>query len=338
MKPSIPVAVLIADVHYNINTLQLADASMRMAINKANDLDVPLIVAGDLHDTKANLRGECVNAMIETFKLANKKPYVLIGNHDKINEKSKEHSLNFLYSWANIVNDFRHKHHTAHGMHLVSYHSDAEELKNQLAYMKNRTIICHQGVLGSNSGEYIQDKSALPKEVFADFRVVSGHYHQRQDIQCGPPKPGKIGTFSYIGNPYTLNYGEANDPPKGFQILFEDGNLEFVPSNLRKHVVIEVELIGTGVSCRAYSVRPEDLVWVKLRGSKEALSKITKTRISELLKISENFKLDLIPTDTSAFVENTRLRGEELLDFMIDSLTNASEERKQRLKQVWKSL
>ena len=62
-----PVAILISDVHYNINTLKLADAAMQMAIDEANKLSVPLIVAGDLHDTKANLRGECVNAMLSTF-------------------------------------------------------------------------------------------------------------------------------------------------------------------------------------------------------------------------------------------------------------------------------
>ena len=60
----IPTAVLISDVHYSLQTLPLADKVMRMAIDKANSLGVPLIVAGDLHDTKANMRAECVNAMI----------------------------------------------------------------------------------------------------------------------------------------------------------------------------------------------------------------------------------------------------------------------------------
>src|SRR5579862_1378127 len=97
------LAVLVSDVHYNVHTLKLADAAMRMAIVKANKLEVPLIVAGDLHDTKANLRGECVNAMIETFKQCNKPPYIIVGNHDRINEKSHEHSLNFLAPYCHIV-------------------------------------------------------------------------------------------------------------------------------------------------------------------------------------------------------------------------------------------
>src|SRR5882757_6401470 len=95
-----PTAVLISDVHYNVHTLKLADAAVRMAVAKANELNVPLIVAGDLHDTKANVRGEWINGMRDTFKLVTKvvgwngedikRVYILRGNHDAINEKSAE--------------------------------------------------------------------------------------------------------------------------------------------------------------------------------------------------------------------------------------------------------
>ena len=37
-----PVAVIISDVHYSLKTLELADAAMRLAIAKANNLDVPV--------------------------------------------------------------------------------------------------------------------------------------------------------------------------------------------------------------------------------------------------------------------------------------------------------
>jgi hypothetical protein len=46
-KNKYPIAVIISDVHYNINTLEVADKAMRMAINRANILNIPLIVAGD---------------------------------------------------------------------------------------------------------------------------------------------------------------------------------------------------------------------------------------------------------------------------------------------------
>lgn len=356
-----PVAVLISDVHYNINTLKLADAAMRMAINTANELQVPLIVAGDLHDTKANLRGECINAMIETFKThdvknsgygeINTPPFILVGNHDKINEKSEEHSLNFLSPYASIIDSHQFTNEIAcngNSLQFIPYqHSTIEFNKCLKKIDKNSVIIVHQGLKDSNSGDYIQDKSAISKEDVADFRVISGHYHQRQDIKCGRPRQGAVGLWSYIGNPYTLNFGEANDPPKGFQILMNDGTLKFTPTNLRKHVVIELDLadLPTALNKIAYpdnyfkhNAKKEDLVWVKLHGPKERLAVWSKEQIGECLGLKD-FKLDLIPLQNSTNVlKSSTLSQSDLLDSLIDSLTNTSDKCKIRLKQTWKDL
>lgn len=341
-----PVAVLISDVHYSVHTLKLADAATRMSIDKANELEVPLIVAGDLHDTKANLRGECVNAMLETFSKCAEPPYILIGNHDRLNEKAHAHSLNFLAPLARLVTEPRGRlklvNSIATELLMLPYYHDPEELKAYLKTIpKGSTIIMHQGVQNSNSGDYIQDKSALPRECFADFRVISGHYHQRQDIKCGRPQKGSVGLFSYIGNPYTLSYGEANDPPKGFQILMDDGSLEFVPTNLRRHIIHECDAMLLS-AMGAPKVKSGDLLWIKMRGTKEQLQLLPKSKIIHHLYLDDfqiNFKYDQISTDTKTQVDTTlNLSQGPLLDSLIDSLYNTSDERKTRLKQAWKDL
>lgn len=333
---SSPRAVLISDIHFNMQTLKLAEASLNQAIDKANRLDIPLIIAGDLHDTKANLRGECVNTIIECFRRCYAPPYVLIGNHDKINEKSEDHSLKFLMPYAHIV-DYPMK---AHGLELIPYFSDPEELRHYLKRLpENSTIIMHQGVEGSNSGDYIQDKSAISESDVVDFRVISGHYHTRQDIKCGRPRAGAVGLWSYIGNPYTLGFGEANDPDKGYQILIDDGTLEFVPTNLRKHVVYETtqSQIDEGyISLK--KINPGDLLWIKISGTREELSAVSKSNIANTIKL-DNFRLDLVPIDVVSQVNVTQnLTKELLLDSIINSLTNTSYERKERLKTMWKNL
>lgn len=335
-----PVAVLIADIHYSINTLQLADAAMRMAINKANDLRVPLVVAGDLHDTKANLRGECVNAMLETFKQCSSPPYILVGNHCRLNEKAPEHSLNFLAAYAAII-DYRPS--PIHKLgYLIPYAHDPYELRDYLKTLpKDSQLIMHQGLKNTNSGHYIQDKSAISHADVQDFRVISGHYHARQDIITsimGHRTHGMTGVFSYIGNPYTLNYAEANDPPKGFQILMDDGTLEFVPTYLRRHQVIErtVESLETKGHATIWNI--DDLFWVKVTGSREQLAKLSKENIARNTGMLGSFRLDLIPTDvTSQVFESKNLTQGELLDSLISSLTDTSDERKLRLKDKWKS-
>lgn len=334
-----PVAVLISDVHYSLSMLKLADAAMRMAIAKANELKVILIVAGDLHDTKANLRGECVNAMVEAFKTGEVPIYLIIGNHDKINEKSEEHSLNFLSPYATIVNKpIALSNGYGWGeLHLIPYQHDTAALRIYLKTIPRSTIVMHQGIEGSDMGDYIQDKSALMTKDVAGMRVISGHYHTRQTIVL--PNGGK---WDYVGNPYTVSFGEANDPPKGFQILMDDGTLEFVPTNLRKHVIVDTRDDDTRDDDTNYvklpMIREGDLLWVKIRGSKERLASFTKDNLRSFIPI-DNFRLDLIPDETISQVSTTKdLTQSELMDSLVDSLTNTSEDRKVRLKAMWKSL
>ncbi len=340
-----PLAVLISDVHFSMPNLELATKALDLALEKADELGVPCIIAGDLHDTKANIRGECVNAIRDALKASKCITYVLVGNHDKINEKSEEHSLNFIEDRVIIINEPTQIMLAGFIVTAFPYYHNSEWLKEDLKKVEPGTIvIMHQGITGSNSGEYIQDKSAITTEDVKDFRVISGHYHTRQDIKCGRPQKGAVGLFSYIGNPYTQNFAEANDPPKGFQILMDDGLLEFVPTNLRKHVVVKAAVrpdnTGLHFEYENFTFNPGDLLWVKLEGSKETLLRTSKQVVSVALPIlSMDFRLDLIPTDTTTEAPTDRKEQTqgELLDSLIDSMQNTSDERKARLKELWRN-
>lgn len=331
------LAVCIGDVHYSLSTLALADNAMRQAIARANELNVPLVANGDIHDSKANLRGECVNAMLETFKLCKVKPYVNIGNHSRINAKSKEHSLNFLAPYAKIVDEYMWAEDI--DSFIISYQDDPNRLKQILKNVLPGTkVFLHQGVKGSDMGEYVLDHSAIDKECLADFRTILSHYHKRQDVKCGRPRAGSVGLASYIGSPYSISFGEANDGPKGFSVLMEDGSLEFRPTNLRKHVVIEATWGSNSFAHSDYPA-PGDLLWIKVTGTKEQLATITKNTVREWRQLpkDQDFRLDLIPTDTTTEAPETANKTDgETLDALIDSLTNTSDDRKERLKELWK--
>lgn len=332
-KNSNPVAVIISDIHYNLQTLELADKSVRQAIAKANELKIPLIVAGDLHDTKANMRGECIEAMINTFCILKVSCFILRGNHDQINEKSNKHSLNFLDLIENVtVID----HFTQHiGLSFIPYQHDLEMFKFYLDQIdKGSTIIMHQGVKGSNAGDYMQDPTAIDKDLLADYRVISGHYHTRQDIKCGRPRKGAAGLMSFIGNPYTLNFGEATDPKKGFRVLNDDGTLDFISTNLRKHVVIEINRGAFTVQ----DIKLGDIVKVKVTDTKEVLARLTKEYVAKMINYNE-FRLELIPLETSSLpAVNTTISSKDTLDELIDTLSNTSDDQKLRLKTLWKDL
>lgn len=340
-----PKAILIiaGDIHYSLKNLELADIGTRMAIAKANELNVPFLANGDTSDTKALLRAECVNAMIETFKTAKIKPYLNVGNHCRLSEKAVPHSLNFLAPYAKIIDVAEYIPELK--SHIIAYHSDVTQLRNLLTTIpKNSRVILHQGLLGSNMGEYIMDNSALKPEDLKDFRSILSHYHARQDIQCGPTKPNNVGLASFVGSLYTQTFGEAGDLPKGFRILNDDGTLDFVPTNLRKHVIYGLKCDSMGaiysdqMFCSSDIVNEQDLKWVKIIGEKSGINRIRREAIEFILKIKD-FRLDLNPLDTESKPSEIKtLTQHELLDSIIDNTTNTSDEAKTRVKQLWRNL
>ena len=312
---------------------------MRQAVSKANSLRVPLIVAGDLHDTKAQHRAECQEAMLSTFSQCWESPIVLVGNHCRRNEKSPEHSLHFLGSVARIVDRPVTTRQYGFTAQLIPYQHSAEDFKKALD-PGVPLVICHQGIIGADMGHYVQDKSAITKEDVAGYRVISGHYHRRQDIKCGRPRKGAVGLFSYIGNPYTLTFAEAKDPAKGYQILMDDGTLEFVPTNLRKHIVWEIAYpdLRHYVKSMPPYVCPEDLVWIKITGSPSELAALSKETLGQQLLGHSNYRLEKISVQAAEEIKRTPNSGPaELMDALIDK-TEGGETERAALKKLWRGL
>lgn len=329
-------AVLISDVHFNVKSLALAAAALRTAFQEARTRGVPLIIAGDLNDTKAIMRGECVNAILAIFaEFTDVETIVLVGNHDLINEKGKAHTLEFLRPYARVVDDVDF----VHGLCLIPYQHDVEALREILSrpgVKSSTTIIMHQGIMGAHMGEYVVDKSSIPPEELANHRVITGHYHKAQDIKCGRPRKGSVGLASYIGTPYTVTFTEAHDGPKGIRVLKQDGLLEQIPLKLRKHVIEEVDLEGLDILIHTGAhPNPDDLFWLKVRGPASELDKLKKKDIGLRLIGHENFKFDKIYDQAEKLDAPANLPPDQLFDALID----ASEEtapQKEFLKKLWR--
>jgi len=331
-----PVAVIIGDIHFTPQTLDLATSAVNQAKAKALELNVPLILNGDTLDTKAILRAEVVNRLIEIFTaLPIPETYINVGNHCKVNEKSVDHALNFLRPYCNVIDTPTFV--PRIGSYIVPYFSDSVLLSKFLANIpSNSRLIVHQGVESAYMGHYSQDKTSLPKSAYGDFRVIASHYHARQDIRTGRPQHNQVGLFSYIGNPYTLSFGEAQDPSKGFAILNEDGTLTHVGTNLRKHVVLEKTVQELDMSVN--DIGPEDLILLRVKGTQSELAALDKNEIGSKLFGRTNFKLEKMPLEavTTAEVQEV-LTDHQLLDKLIDE-TQESQEHKNHLKNLWREV
>lgn len=332
-KPT-PIAVITGDVHFTVKTLNLATEVVLKAKEAAKRLNVPLILNGDTLDTKAIIRGECSNRLIELLNDSSVEIIVNTGNHDLLSEKSDEHVLHFLKPYATVVdfptnfNDFW----------VVPYYSDNQALKNALEKIPSgRILIMHQGVETADLGHYVLDKSSLPKEYYDRFRVIGSHYHKRQDIQCGEHQKGLVSTFSYCGSPYTLSFGEAHDGPKGFNILYSDGSLELVPLDLPKHVV--TERTTSTIYDTIEGLKAHDHLMLKVTGTEEELRLLNKQEIGLKHLGHSNFRLDLIPTTIVVQTKEVavELTESELLDNIIEAL-DGTETYKADLKDLWRNL
>lgn len=335
-----PKAVLISDLHFTPATIELASKALCMAQEKAISLGVPLIIAGDTLDSKAIMRAECVNELIRIFKQYNWSygRYILVGNHDLLNEKASAHSLEFLKPYITVVDVPLRVHEL--GMILIPYQHDLTYLKDLLSSNTHEVypnLICHQGVQTAYMGHYTQDKTSLSPEAFKDFRTISGHYHRAQDIKCGPPRKNAKGLFSYIGTSYTTSFAEASDGPKGFKILHDDGILELVPTNLRKHVIVEREFLELHVP--EPGINTNDLIWLKVHGLRSELDSIDKQELGLRLFGNTNYKLELIPlvSENGILITKEKTSEFDIFDSIIDN-TDETLEQKAYLKDLWRQL
>lgn len=324
---SIPIAVLISDIHFDLNTLEVATEALNTAIGKATTLNVPLIIAGDLHNTKAIIRGEVINTLVGILKNKHCSTHILVGNHDLFNEKGKDHGLEYLRPYAEIIDIPSYLAGT--NLFLIPYQTDSDEFsKHVKTANKGSIIVCHQGVKGAFMGDYVQDKTSIDVKELDGFKVISGHYHRHQTV----------GPLTYIGSPFTHSFGEANDGPKGFLILNDDGSYSREILNLRKHMIITGELTESGLILEQHQkVNQGDTVKVKVKGSRSLLATFKKQKVAELIN-HNNFKLELIPQDLEN-IEKVQVSDtpETIFDKVIDSLPD-SEEHKQFLKSLWRDL
>lgn len=340
LKPwmSKQIAVLISDIHFSLTTLPLASAALKAALSKAEELQIPLIIAGDLNDTKAIIRAEVANAIISILEPAKVKVYVLAGNHDLVNEKGSEHGLNYLRPYAEIIDTPQY---LTSKIFLVPYLNDTKRFQTQILmdmFDSGLIMIMHQGFMGAQMGDYIQDKTSLDPSFVRDFIVISGHYHRHQTLWSKIASflrlPFGKGTITYIGSPYTITFGEANDGPKGFLILNEDGSFIREILNLRKHIIKECTLTTLYEPIDDYN--PGDLVWIKVSGTRSELEVIEKKDLGFKLFGHANFKLDLYPIEEDRqILEIKHMSDAELLDQIIDNGPESVHE-KLALKDLWR--
>lgn len=336
-----PRFVQINDIHFNMKTNNIAGKALVHALQTAEELNVPLFIDGDLNDTKAILRAECVTNIIGILESAKVPVFVNVGNHDLINHHSSVHSLEFLRPYATIIQEPVYVQELK--AIVIPYQHDVEKLKEFLSIVRKgkkitNLLLMHQGIKGAFLGDYVIDKTSIDPAELADFAVISGHYHRRQSIVTDGRKHDSyfgVGTFNFTGSPYTITFTEANDELKGFSIVNEDLSITPVKTNLRKHIIVERYI--QDVMDPIEGLNQDDLLWLKVSGTSIELDQLDKAALSKAHG-HKSFKLDKISTDVEkAEIDTDKCTNDEALDSIIDK-ENETPEQKEYLRCLWREL
>ena len=285
----------ISDVHISIKNLDVSIQVLKEALELARSRKVPLLISGDLNDTKAVMRSEWVTALIDLFQeYSDVEVYALTGNHDMDNKNASTHSLQFLDLIDNVTVIDRYSIHDFDEVRfaIIPYQPTKEDFifrLNQARAVGIKNIIAHQGILGAFMGDYIVDETSVSPDELSDFDIVLlGHYHKHQTL-------GSKNHIIYCGSPFTVNFGEA-DQIKFIHMVQNEGTLfqlERIETQARRHVKFVIE---SDEDVSKIESKPGSLAQVVIKGPKEFVKK--HNDVDKLKKIIGAQSVSIVPEIT----------------------------------------
>jgi len=294
-----PIFTAISDVHVKLSTQKVSIQVLKIAADKSRELGVPCVINGDLNDTKALLRSECVKALIDFFSnYPDVQFYVNVGNHDLNNKNSDDNSLEFLglMSHVFICSEPTIINFGLEFFMMIPYMKTNEEFYKaaDLARSKGiKKLFTHQGYLSAFMGDYVIDDSSVNPADFADFDIIiSGHYHLAQKVGVN---------IQFLGSPFTVNFGEAGHEKFYWVYGVEDSKIvgQTIPTNVRKHIQIEIENQLPRKN-KNLILPPDTLLKVVIKGTKEFCTRVKKEKIQELYGVDNV----VLSTDMVRHTEN----------------------------------
>jgi hypothetical protein len=195
----------------------------------------PVIILGDLFDTKEIIRGKIFNYVCQRLSSSKLKFVILVGNHDWFNLDCADHSLKALKLFDNVtVVDQPLK---MGKVGFLPYYEDLARFKKDAKALGVKRLFIHQGVVGFDYGNgLLADGSGhgeIEAEALSGFEtVISGHFH----------KYATKGNLTFLGTPFSKDFGETDQVK--YIGIFDDqtGVLELVKTPFPRHQTFDVRL------------------------------------------------------------------------------------------------
>lgn len=234
--------LLINDIHVSHSNIPEFHLNWSEALTVCQDRKInEIIVGGDLWQSRSSQTLDVLMAVKEAILQATQLDITITlanGNHCKVNQDSIEGYCHVFSEYPNVyvVDDWLSYNLSSKTIiHTVAYFPETgkfldiyKQLVDHIDKTKTNILYIHAGVNGALSHPSEKD---LPSNMFGDFdKVLIGHYHNRCHITGS--------NVYYIGSSRQHNFGE--DEEKGYNILNEDGSVEFVKNRVNiRYTTIE---------------------------------------------------------------------------------------------------
>lgn len=265
--------------------------------DQVEKLGNPVIVLGDLLDTKELIRGKCLNLLHKRLKESDLDWILLVGNHDLfVLDGPYEHSLEVLKSLENVTVIDHPVYDASKKFLFVPFTRSTKAFSELIASYKKKhketILFMHQGVTGFDYGNGYIAKDETSLKLLKDFKlVISGHFHKMQ----------QKGNLLYLGTPFSHSFGEENQT-KYIGVLHpaEPPILHHIYTSFPQHKSIEVSMStwlknSNGPKKLEKLLKSDDYFRIILTGTPKEIAQFPKHDYSKA-KIIER------PTTCDAFV------------------------------------
>jgi len=198
--------LFIGDIHIKFNNLKEVEI-LENKILELKERITFIVIAGDVLDTHEKINTQLLNKAYNFIQICRLKApvYVLVGNHDYINNQqflTSNHWMNGLKEWSNIYIVDKPMYYDDNGKYLfmpyvpVGRFIDALTLSDKkFNWKKCVCIFAHQEMKNCKMGpiQSIEgDEWELQWPMF-----ISGHIHERQNVQKNILYPGSVINHSF---------------------------------------------------------------------------------------------------------------------------------------------
>lgn len=232
---------VIGDPHFKENNVIETDKLLKesLKIIENNNFDFT-VIAGDVLDRFDTYKESSFNRAQDFIdKIRQKcKTYVLIGNHDLINNSqfmTNKHAFNALKKWDNCkIVDYIIEEEIKGKRIIFCPYVPKDRFIEALDYIDNwqqaSMIFAHQEVYGAKMSKVISKHSTRWLNTYP--YLISGHIHDYQKINDN---------VIYVGTPFQQNFGEVLNKTVSI-FLFEDNKLteERVELGISKKIVVDI--------------------------------------------------------------------------------------------------